>query len=264
MARSKNNFLPRGSMGKYCQANLVEAITELLGFILVMKKNGTGVTHAVRVLVVDDHPLVCSGLKDILNRTNDLVCCGEAATVVETRKSATALQPDLILLDLQLGDEDCLELIKEIKTLHPAIKILVLSYLDEMVYAERVLRAGGRGYLMKENATEEILSAIRTVLTGKIYVSQKVSNLAVLKLAGNNHHANAGNASSLSNLTDRELQVFQLLGRGSSTKQIAGNLGLSFKTIESHRENIKEKLDLPDAAALIHSAILWVQKKTGN
>jgi DNA-binding NarL/FixJ family response regulator len=229
-----------------------------------MNKKGTGARQAVRVLVVDDHPLVCSGLKDILNRTPDLVCCGVAATVAETKKSISELKPELVLLDLQLGDEDCLDLIKETKSFHPPPKVLVISYLDEVIYAERVLRAGGKGYLMKENATEEILSAIRAVLAGGIYVSQKISNLAVLKLAGKQPPAGANDVASLQILTDRELQVFQLLGRGSGTKQIAGILGLSFKTIESHRENIKEKLELPDASALVHRAILWVQKTTGS
>ncbi len=225
-----------------------------------MKKNGVGTAPPVRVLVVDDHPLVCNGLKDILNRTPDLVYCGEAATVAKTKKLIVDLKPDLVLLDLQLGDGDCLEFIKEVKLLWPSLKILVLSYHDEMVYAERVLRAGGKGYLMKENATGEILSAIRTVLAGKIYVSPKISNLAVLKLAGKNHQGNPDDPTSLHNLTNRELQIFQLLGRGSSTKQIAANLGVNFKTIESHRENIKEKLQLLDATALVHRAILWVQK----
>ena len=217
-----------------------------------------------RVLLVDDHPLVRSGLMEMINRHGDLVCCGEADSAADAQRAVAELKPDLVLLDLRLRSGDGLELVKIFKSQFPSLKVLILSQLDEMTYAERVLRAGAMGYVMKENATKDILSAIRTVLAGEYYVSQKVNGLAVRRMAGTKKaDADDDPASAVEKLTDRELQVLQLLGRGLGTKKIAAVLCLSFKTIETHRENIKRKLGLRGAAALVHFATLWIRNESG-
>ncbi|HTB85106.1 MAG TPA: response regulator transcription factor [Candidatus Sulfotelmatobacter sp.] len=213
--------------------------------------------NKARLLLVDDHPLVRTGLAELINRTSDLVCCGEAGTAFEAQRAATELKPDLVLLDLRLSQGDGLELLKVFKSHFPSLKVLVLSQLDELTYAERTLRAGAKGYVMKENATNDILSAIRQVLAGGIYVSSQLNELAVRRMAGTHDKADNANPSSMDILTDRELQVFELLGKGESTRKIANDLHLSLKTIESHRENIKRKLGLRDAAALVHRATVW-------
>jgi DNA-binding NarL/FixJ family response regulator len=224
--------------------------------------------NKARVLLVDDHPLVRSGLMEMINRTGDLVCCGEADSATDAQKAVAALKPDLVLLDLRLRSGDGLELIKIFKLQIPSLKVLILSQLDEMTYAERALRAGARGYVMKEHATKEVLTAIRTVLAGEFYVSQRINVLAVRRMAGTKINADDNSASSVEKLTDRELQVLQLLGRGFGTKKIADDLCLSFKTIETHRENIKRKLGLRGATALVHYATLWdlneIQQKSEN
>lgn len=214
-----------------------------------------------RVLLVDDHPLVRRGLTEMLNRAGDFHCCGEAESAVDAQKALLDLKPDLVLLDLRLRNSDGLDLLKDFKLQVPSIKVLVLSQLDEMTYAERALHAGAMGYVMKENATEEIMVAMRQVLAGELYVSPRVRVMAVRRMAGAKNTAEDNRATSVEKLTDRELQILQLLGQGCTTKQIAGNLCVSFKTVESHRENIKRKLGLPDSAALVHYATLWVRNE---
>jgi DNA-binding NarL/FixJ family response regulator len=230
-------------------------------------KNLTGKPKArARVLLVDDHPLVRRGLAELLNRTGDFDCCGEAENSAEAQKALAALKPDLVVLDLRLNNSDGLDLLKDFKIQDPFVKVLVLSQLDEMTYAERVLQAGARGYVMKENATEEIISAVRRVLSGELYVSPRVHVMAVRRMAGVKNNSGDTRATSVESLTDRELQIMQLLGQGFTTKKIAGDLCLSFKTVETHRENIKRKLGLRDAAALVYHATLWVRnevRKTG-
>lgn len=168
-------------------------------------------------------------------------------------------KPDLLLTDLCLGDSDGLELIKGLKAQFPNLPILVLSQQDETLFAERTLRAGARGYIMKERATQDVLEGIRTILGGDLYVSRKVAALAMRKLVEGGAEAKAGDGSEVSALSDRELQVLRLLGAGKGTKDIAVALKLSHKTIETYRENIKAKLGIPDATALIHRATEWVQ-----
>jgi DNA-binding NarL/FixJ family response regulator len=195
---------------------------------------------------------------ELIARTHDLACCGDVRTASEAQKAVAEIKPDLVVLDMILQARDSLDLIKVFNAEAPAVKVLVLSQHDEMTYAERVLRAGAKGYVMKENATTEILSAIRTVLAGGIYVSQKISDLALRRMTGNNGLPETF-GSFIDILTDREMQVFGLLGQGNSSRAIAESLGLSLKTIESHRENIKRKLELADAAALVHRATLWAR-----
>jgi DNA-binding NarL/FixJ family response regulator len=205
---------------------------------------------------VDDHPLLREALAAVINRQSDFVCCGEAGSAIETQKAVSVLQPDLVLLDLWLNGGDGLELIKALKSQFPSLHILVLSQFDEALYAERALRAGALGYVMKEQPSKEVLAAIRTVLGGEIYVSPRVAARVLHKAIETKRENRNGRVE---NLTDRELQVLQLLGAGMSTRKIADELTLSFKTVETHRENIKRKLGLGDAVELVRYAAEWVR-----
>lgn len=215
-------------------------------------------THAnQRILVVDDHPLVRDGLVQLIRRQNGLICCGEADTLHSAEEVALREKPDLVILDLRLEEGDGLGLIKLLKSHLPALRILVLSQLDEVVYAERVLKAGAHGYLMKEEAAKEVVTAIRKVLAGELYVSPKMSGLILRKMV---ESPSVRPVSGVDSLTDRELQIFQMLGAGKSTRRIAAELFLSFKTVETHRENIKAKMGLADATTLIHQATIWYRR----
>jgi DNA-binding NarL/FixJ family response regulator len=208
-----------------------------------------------RVLVADDHPLFLEGLVQLINRERDLHCCGGADSVAATQMAVTLLKPDLLVLDLRLKDGDGLELIKTLKGRFPSLRMLVLSQNDEALYAERALRAGARGYVMKEEATNEVLNAMRTILRGELYVSRKMSVLALHKLLST---ASGVRGNYVERLTDRELQVFQMIGAGKGTADIASELRLSFKTVETHRENIKHKLGLRNAVDLVCHAVHWI------
>src|SRR5437867_4759246 len=174
-----------------------------------------------RILVVDDHPIVCQGLAEVINRQSGWECCGTATSIAEVQNLVPRLNPDLLLLDLRLGSGDGLEAIKCLKGQFPDLRILVISQFDENVYAERALRAGALGYVMKEQATEEVLRAIRTVLGGQLYVSPRVSMMAVKRILETKPVVNGPDFSSLS---DRELHVFKAIGAGMSNKQIAADL----------------------------------------
>jgi DNA-binding NarL/FixJ family response regulator len=210
-----------------------------------------------RILVVDDHPLVRDGLIQLIRRQSGLTCCGEADTVLNAQEAVLSEKPDLVILDLRLDKGDGLELIKTFKSQLPALRMLVLSQLDEVLYAERVLKAGAHGYLMKEEAAKEVVNAIRTVLAGQLYVSPKISGLVLRKMIDSSAVRPVNGVESL---TDRELQIFQMLGAGKSTRRIAAELFLSFKTVETHRENIKAKMGFADATTLIHQATLWYRR----
>lgn len=212
-----------------------------------------------RVFVADDHPFLRVGLTHLINHEADMTVCGEAESVAAVRSGVEKTQPDVLLTDLCLGDSDGLELIKSLKAQFPKLPILVLSQQDETLFAERTLRAGAGGYIMKERATQDVLEGIRTVLAGELFVSRKVAALAMRKLVGGSAESAATGGTEVSGLSDRELQVFRLLGAGKGTMEIAGSLKLSHKTIETYRENIKQKLDLANATALIHRATEWVQ-----
>jgi DNA-binding NarL/FixJ family response regulator len=209
-----------------------------------------------RVLVVDDHPFFRTGLALWLNRQPGLVCCGEAATAAETRSAIKAQQPEVVLLDLRLGNEDGLELIPELIQLHAPVRIIVLSQFDEQTHAHRALRAGARGYLMKSEATDRVLDAIQTVRRGGVYVSRSMA----ARLMQNLFPDPASAAPELARLSDRELKVFQLLGAGHSTREVAAQLKISPKTVETYREHLKQKLRLPDGYALLRAATLWVEQ----
>ncbi len=216
-----------------------------------------------RVLLVDDHPILRQGLANVLNMQPHLCVCGEAQGRADALTAAERLVPDLALVDLSLRSGDGLELIKDLRVRMPNLLILVLSMHDETIYAERALRAGARGYVMKQEKFDRLLLAIGRVLSGAIYVSDQVTAHAVQRLAlggVTGHEAAEENTDAfVGRLTDRELQVFRLIGQGLGTRLIAENLHLSRKTIESHREHIKAKLGLRDGSELIQRAIQWAR-----
>ena len=209
-----------------------------------------------RVFLVDDHPLVREHLTALIQRETDLEVCGEAADAPTALSLISQRAPDLVILDISLKRSSGLELIKSLKELWPKLPALVLSMHDEMLYAERSLRAGALGYITKEEATVNVLSAIRKVLGGQVYLSERMAGRMMKRMVGGPRDE-AG--SPLELLTDRELEVFQMLGRGFGTRQIAEELRLGIKTIESYRARIKEKLQLADGNQLLQHAIQWVQ-----
>jgi DNA-binding NarL/FixJ family response regulator len=209
-----------------------------------------------RVLVVDDHPFFRTGVSRWLNQQPTLACCGEADSAAAARRAVAELRPDIILLDLRLGDGDGLDLTRELAEAYPDTRIIALSQQDEKVYAHRALRAGARGYVMKSAATETLLAAIQAVLGGQVYVSRPVA----ARLLHNLFPDPASTAPELALLSDRELQVFQLLGAGCGSRDIAEQLKISPKTVETYREHLKRKLGLPDGPALLRAAALWVEK----
>jgi len=212
-----------------------------------------------RILVVDDHPVVRQGLLHFINQQEDLVGCGEASNSAEALKAAAECNPDLAVVDVRLKNEDGLELIKEFKARFPALRILMLSQYDLPLYAERALRAGALGFVVKAQAADEILAAIRSVLVGEIYLPRPLARHLLHQLIGS---APSAPRPSVENLTDRELHVLRLLGAGRSTREVAAVLGLSFKTVETHRENIKHKLGLQGANQLVHFATEWARQQT--
>ncbi len=218
-------------------------------------------TKRSRVLVADDHPLFREGLVQLINQERDLCCCGEADTVAATQLAVAKHKPDLLVLDLRLRDGDGLQLIKTLRARFPKLRILVVSQHPETLYAERALRAGARGYVMKEEATEEVRFAIRTILKGELFVSRKMSVLALHKLL---ERSSEPHGNHVERLTDRELQVFQMIGAGKATGDIAAELHVSPKTVETHRENIKHKLGLRNGTDLLCHAVHWVHDGSGS
>lgn len=210
-----------------------------------------------RIVVVDDHAVVRQGLIRLLDSEPDLEVCGEATNPDEALEVVERLSPDLVVVDLALEGADGLDLLKRIAGLD--IRCVVLSMYDESLYAERALRAGASGYVMKEEATETIIEAARAVLDGNIHVSEPIMERILKKLANR-----PSEESPLEFLTDRELQVFRLLGEGNSTREIAELLDLSVKTIETYRAHIMDKLDLENATQLLHRAMEWVHRERGG
>lgn len=206
------------------------------------------------VLIVDDHPVMRHGEAELINRESDLLVCGEVGTAAQALEAIPKLKPDLLLLDLHLPDKDGLELLKDLHVLYPHLPVLVVSMQDEAFYALRVLRAGGRGYLMKQEGPDQIINSIRTVLRGEISVSQHMSS-RILHAASKQPSAAAGTPED--RLTDRELEVLRLFGAGWSTEEIGRKLHLSPKTVDVHRANIKEKLGLHTTPEFLRFAIRW-------
>jgi len=208
------------------------------------------------ILLVDDHPLMRRGQADLLNREPDLCVCGEAATAAEAMAAIRELGPDLVVLDMTLPDKDGIEVIKDIRALHPNLPVLAMSMMEETIYAPRVLRAGGRGYVMKsEGSAEQLATAIRTVLGGQVALSPRMAAKVLSSMVGG---ATALGAGPEDKLSDRELEVLRLCGQGWSTEEVAQRLHLSAKTVEVHRANIKEKLGLQTTPQFQRFAIQWV------
>jgi DNA-binding NarL/FixJ family response regulator len=209
-----------------------------------------------RILIVDDHPMMRQGLAQLINHEPDLTTCGEADSAAQALKRISADKPDLVLADISLPGRNGLELIKDVQTLHPGLPVLVVSMHEESLYAERVLRAGGRGYIMKQEGGKRLMRAIRQVLSGQVYVSEAMAAKILEIFSG---HRTEVAQSPVERLSDREFEVFQLVGQGKATREIAEHLHLSVKTVEVHRANIKHKLELKRGADLVRYAIRWVE-----
>ena len=216
--------------------------------------------NKVRIVIVDDHPIVRQGLENLINHEKDLMVCQQAENASQAMKAIDKLKPDMVIVDISLKEKNGLELIKDIKVQYPDLPTLALSMHHESLYAERVLRAGARGYIMKQQATENIIKAIHNILNGQIYVSDKMTEKIMYKLMG--RRKDKAEASTAEILSDRELEVFLLIGKGHGTSQIADRLYLSVKTIESYRAHIKEKLSLSNATELLQYAIQWANSKS--
>ncbi len=206
------------------------------------------------VYIVDDHPVVRQGLAQLIEQEPDLKVCGEAADVREARAFLSRLTPDIVILDLSLRDSDGLELIKDIRNKYAGLPVLVLSMHDENIYAERLLSSGASGYIMKQAAGDQLIAALRRVLAGGIYVSEQVGANMIERFAvsGRKH-----SMDPIERLSNREVQVLNLIGRGKTTREIAQDLNLSIKTIESHRQRIKKKLSLETSPRLVQFAVNW-------
>lgn len=212
------------------------------------------------IFVVDDHPMLRDGLQRLIEQRPGCRVCGESDTASGALEAILRLSPDLVMTDLSLPDKNGLELIKELQIQSPGIAILVFSMHDEMLYAERAMRAGAKGYLMKGTMIDRLEEAIECVLAGGIYLSQRVSNHILHNLSGNRALGKIG----LKSLTDRELEIFEMIGGGKSSVQISDHLSISPKTVDAHRANIRAKLAFPDSPGLLREAVLWVALGTGE
>ena len=206
-----------------------------------------------RVLIVDDHPVVRHGLRYVMENAGDLTVCGEAETAVEARAAIERFNPDMLICDISLRQVDGIELVRLLRAHYPKLPILVLSALDESIYAERMLALGVNGYIMKQAPTELFLASVRRVLEGNIYVSDAISSVMLTKFAAGDVYLSA---DPMNRLTNRELQILHMIGKGASTRETAQLLHLSIKTVESHRQRIKRKLNLSSGTQLLRYAVL--------
>lgn len=212
-----------------------------------------------RIFLVDDHPLLREGLSGHISGQLGMNVVGQAATAEEALAMIPGNPPDLVVMDLSLPDKSGLELIKELLSLEPDLLILIFSMHDEMFYAERVIRAGGRGYLMKGSPIDSLSQAIQRILAGELYLSSRVSNQMINGISGRKKNGEFG----IARLSDREFEVFGLIGQGHTNQQIAEKLSISVRTVDAHRTNIKGKLNFPDGSTLVRMAILWVENENG-
>ena len=218
------------------------------------KGNGFVGTDKKTVFVVDDHPLLRQGLAMMINQETDLMVCGEAEDAPTAMKAVASFKPDILIADISMNGPDGLDLLKNLRMLYPDLPVLVLSMHDESIYAERALRARANGYIMKQEATEKVLVAIRRILDGEIYLSSRMANKLLQQyMSGQTVETD----SRLAALSDRELEVFRLIGEGLGTRQIAEALHLSMKTVESYQAHLKEKLSLRTGRELMQHAIQW-------
>jgi len=214
-----------------------------------------------RVMLVDDHPIVRHGMAMLINEEDDLMVCGESSSASETLAQIECCQPEVAVIDVSLQGASGIDLTKSIKEQKPDLPILILSMHEENLYAERALRAGARGFVMKQEPAETVLHAIRTVLKGDVYLSERLSSKVLRALVDG--PGEEPERFGVDRLSDRELEVFELIGRGYSTRRIADALHLSVKTIETHRAHIKQKLKLGNATELVHRAFHWVEAGNG-
>jgi len=212
----------------------------------------------IKIVLVDDHPLVREGLVNLISQQSDFQVCGEAASEPEALALIGAARPDVAVVDISLESGSGLELIRSLKSMHPEVAVLVLSMHDESLYAERALRAGARGYIMKREAAKKVIQGIRSVQAGQLFVSDKISAWMAEKFV---EGPAATAPSPLEQLSNRELEVFQLLGRGHNTRQIAEHLHVGFKTVQAYCARIKEKLKLANATELLREALRWYESR---
>ncbi|HUU59773.1 MAG TPA: response regulator transcription factor [Phycisphaerae bacterium] len=224
------------------------------GEVMAGKTKRNTAKAETRILLVDSHPITRKGLSLLIERIPDMTVCGEAESAKDALEAIEELKPDLAVVEISLRDSSGIDLVADLRARYPSLIVLVLSMQNETLYAERVLRAGAKGYVLKDEPVEQVLVAIRRVLAGGVYLSE---TLASGLLAGMVGDSSPSGSLSIERLSNRELQVFELIGQGLGTREIAERLDLSFKTIESHRENIKKKLHLQDANHLLHEAFLW-------
>lgn len=211
-----------------------------------------------RILLIDDHPIMRHGLAQLIRMEPELEVCGEAGSAAAGLAELEKLKPDLVIVDLTLPDKHGLELLKDIQAMRPGQRCIVLSMHDESLYAERALRAGARGYVMKETAAENLITAIQRVLGGSIYISETMASRMLEQVSGQRGKTGS---TGVSQLSDRELEVLEMIGLGTPTKLIAEKLSISSRTVEAHRAHIKEKLAITDGAALVRYAVQWVESR---
>jgi DNA-binding NarL/FixJ family response regulator len=223
--------------------------------MILSRTDSVGQTQARTILIVDDHAVMRQGLAKLLSDEKDLRVCGEAENAFDALKAIDRLKPDLAIVDISLTGRSGIELIRDIRRDHPAVHVLVLSMHDENIYSERVLRAGARGYIMKQEGGKVVVEAIRKVLSGQVYLSERMTATLFDRISNGARVPD----SPLEILSDREMEVFQLIGEGLTTRQIAGQLCLSMKTVEVYRDHIKRKLALKDGPALVRHAIRWAE-----
>jgi len=212
------------------------------------------VARKSRVFIVDDHPLVREGLTNLINGQDDLIVCGEAKDSAQAINGIGKARPHVALIDISLENESGLELVKQLKTQFPQVALIILSMHDEALYAERALRAGAQGYVMKHETSKSVLASIRRVLEGGVYVSERIVKRMALKLTSSRKPIIS---SPVERLSDRELEIFRLLGQGRTTSQIAADLNLSLKTVQAYCARAKEKFGVASLTELLHAAIRW-------
>ena len=210
------------------------------------------------MLLIDDHPVIRRGLTEMFEQEPDLAVCGQAGSVAEALAVLQTATPDIAVVDISLDGADGLQLVKQINARWPAVLLLVLSMHEERLFAERAIRAGAHGYIMKSEPPEQVVRAIRRVSEGGVYVSERLQSEWLRQMRSGKPRA----LTPVESLTDRELAVFRLIGEGQSTREIATQLVLSVKTIETHREHIKKKLDLRSATQLVQRATLWLHMES--
>jgi len=235
-----------------------DAETPEAGATAVAYARSTPLSNKLKVLLVDDHPITRQGMKALVNQQPNLDVCGEADNAAYAIELVGRLQPDLAIVDIALKTTNGIELTKNIKVHAPNLPVLIVSMHDEGLYAERALRAGAMGYLMKQEASEKIIAAIQRLLQGEIYLSDKIKEKMLHRFV---NKKGEGMVFSIDTLSDREMEVFQLIGNGYSTRQIAQKLNLSSKTIDSYREHLKLKLNLESGAELVRHAIQWARSE---